>query len=175
MSQPNSHATAFKTPRTDQSVLSLMGPVAQWLASAEQASDQFCVLDAMQAPGVFVPLHSHPEVECIYMLEGALQVLAYDDGEPYWLDVDVGESVVIPSNARHAIRNIDAVPARLIMISAASMGRFFEEIGRPVAPGGKPPMPSPEWAQSFVKSAVQHGYWLASPEENAAIGLTANL
>jgi quercetin dioxygenase-like cupin family protein len=172
MSHSVSQATAFKTPRTDQSAISLMGPIAQWLASAEQASDQFCVLDATQAPGVFVPLHSHPEVECIYVVEGALQVLSYHDGEPYWLDVDVGESVVIPGHARHAIRNIEAVTARLIMMSAASMGHFFEEIGRPVVAGEQPPMPTPEWAQAFVKSAVQHGYWLASPEENAAIGLT---
>jgi quercetin dioxygenase-like cupin family protein len=172
MSRTISNATAFKTPRTDQPVISLMGPIVQWLASAEQASDQFCVLDSTQAPGVFVPLHSHPEVECIYVLEGTLQVLAYDAGKPYWLDVDVGESVVIPSNARHAIRNIETVPARFIMISAASMGHFFEKIGRPVVPGENLPTPSLEWAQFFVESAVRHGYWLGSSEDNAAIGLT---
>jgi quercetin dioxygenase-like cupin family protein len=165
-------STAFKTRHSSQQPISLMGPIVQWMASAEQAGEQFCVMDATQAPGVFIPLHSHPEVECIYLLEGTLQVLAYENGNPYWMDVTAGESVVIPSGARHAIRNISASTVRLVMISAASMGHFFEEIGRPVEPGKQPPMPSPEWAQSFVQSAISHGYWLGSPEENAAIGLT---
>lgn len=59
---------------------------------------------AIQAPDGFIPLHSHPEVEWLYVLEGVLQVLAYRDADSYWLDVNAGESVVIPSRARQALR-----------------------------------------------------------------------
>jgi len=169
MSQISS--TAYKTPLPGQPRLSLHGPIVHWLASAQQTDDQFCVLDSLLVPGVFVPLHNHPEVECFYVLDGALQILAYQNNEPYWLDVEAGESVVVPSSAPHAIRNTSASPVRLLMIFEARLGRFFEEVGRPVASGGQPPLPLEEWIQVFAAAAGRYGYWLASPEENAAIRL----
>jgi quercetin dioxygenase-like cupin family protein len=171
MPQIISRTTAYKTPLPGQPALSLIGPIVSWLASAEQTSDQFSVLDSLLVPGVVVPLHSHPEVECFYVLDGTLQILTYQDNEPCWLEVKAGESVVVPSNAPHAIRNTSASTVRLLMIFEARLGRFFEEIGRPVTPGGQPPLPSGEWIHAFSAAAVRYGYWLASPEENAAIGL----
>lgn len=171
MSQIGPRITAYKTPLPGQPALSLLGPIVHLLASAEQTSDQFSVLDSLLVPGVEVPLHSHPEVECFFVLNGALQILTYQDDEPYWLDVKAGESVVVPSNAPHAVRNASASPVRLLMIFEARLGRFFEEIGRPIPSGGQPPLPSGEWINGFAAAAARYGYWLASPEENAAIGL----
>jgi quercetin dioxygenase-like cupin family protein len=171
MSQPDQTATAYKTPTHGQPIISIMGPVVQFLASPEQASDQFVVLDSILAPGIIVPLHSHPEVECLYVLEGGLQVLAFQDGKPHWLDLTVGESAVIPANARHAIRNVSGENAQLLLITAATMGKFFEEISAPLAPGKQPAPPAPETIQAFFATSMRYGYWLASPAENAAVGI----
>jgi Cupin domain len=95
----------------------------------------------------------------------------YQDKEPYWLDVKAGESVVVPGNAPHAVRNASTSPVRMLMILDARVGRFFDEIGRPVTAGDQPPMPSEEWVHAFAAAAVRYVYWLASPGENAAIGL----
>jgi hypothetical protein len=32
--------------------------------------------------------------------------------------------------------------------------------------------PTPEELQHFAATAIRYGYWLATPEENAAVGLT---
>lgn len=107
----------------------------------------------------------------MYILEGTLQVLAYRDGDPYWLDIAAGESLVVPSNARHALRNPTSVPMRLLCITLASIGRFFEEVGRPSERDGKFPVATLEWKEEFVAASLRRGYWMGSEEENAAIGL----
>jgi hypothetical protein len=87
----------------------------------------------------------------------------YQDKEPYWLDVKAGESVVVPGNAPHAVRNASTSSVRMLMILDARVGRFFDEIGRPVTAGDQPPMPSEEWVHAFAAAAVRYVYWLASP------------
>jgi quercetin dioxygenase-like cupin family protein len=163
--------TAYKTPAQGQPKVNLFGPIALTLASAEQTNDQFCVYDSVLPAGVFVPLHSHPEVEHIYVLEGALEILAYNDKGHYWMEVAAGESVVIPTNARHALRNISTVNARLFLVSDARIGRFFDEIGVPVVPGVPPGPPTPEMLGTLLAVSARYEYWNASPEENAAIGI----
>jgi quercetin dioxygenase-like cupin family protein len=163
--------TAYKTPAPGQPKTMLFGPIALTLASAEQTSDQFCVYDSVLPAGVFIPLHSHPEVEHIYVLEGALDILAYNDEGPYWMKATAGESVVIPTNTRHALRNITSVDAHLLLVSDARLGRFFDEIGVPVVPGVPPGPPTPEALGTLIATAERYQYWMASPEENAAVGI----
>ncbi len=175
MSQVVAMATAYKTPLPGQPHFSLLGPLVQPLSLTEQTGDHFSVFDAIQPPGVFGALHSHPEVEFMHVLEGTLQFLVYRDGEASWMDVHPGESVLVPSNARHAIRNTSAKPVRMLAVVGGKLGRFLMEIARQVNPDALPPLPSKEWSQSFISTAHRYGYWIGSPEENAAIGLTLKL
>src|SRR4051812_6081591 len=96
---------AFKTPVAGQPTLFLLGPVAQFLATPEQTAEQFTVLRATVAPGVVVPLHSHRETEWLLVLEGTVQIWADRQEQPQWIEITAQESVLIPSQARHAIRN----------------------------------------------------------------------
>lgn len=54
------------------------------------------------------------------------------------------------------------------MITTARMGEFFREVGRPV---GSPP-PTAQEAARFAEVAKRYGYLLATPDENAAVGIT---
>ena len=162
---------AYKTPLEDQTSRSVMGPIAMFLATSDQTSGQFSLLNTIVPPGVIAPLHSHPGVECFYILEGHLQVLAYHDEQSEWLDLAAGDSVVVPSGARHAIRNISRSAVRALLVTNAELGRFFEEIATPVGPDFVPGPPTAKAVSNFVETAARYGYWLGSPEENRRIGL----
>jgi hypothetical protein len=56
----------------------------------------------------------------------------------------------------------------MICVTTTKLARFLQEASSPVA--GSPE----EHAQRFLKLVQANGYWLASPEENAAVGLDVN-
>lgn len=59
-----------------------------------------------------------------------------------------------------------------MIVTTGKMGRFFREIGRPIAARGqRPAPPSAEAIRQFLETARRYGYWMATPEENAAVGL----
>jgi hypothetical protein len=49
---------------------------------------------------------------------------------------------------------------------------FFRELARPLDPNRAPAPPTPEEMQQFFSAAQRYEHWLASPDENAAIGIT---
>jgi uncharacterized RmlC-like cupin family protein len=118
-----------------------------------------------------VPLHSHPDIESFFLVSGAVQVLSQQDGTFEWLDVRPGELVHVPSNAKHAWRNTSSEPAVQLITTTSKLGRFFEEIGRPVATRAPLPPPTLDELQHFMRVAAKYNYWLGNQEENAAIGI----
>jgi hypothetical protein len=70
---------------------------------------------------------------------------------------------------KHAFRNPGREPAVMIVVSTAKIGAFFREVA---TPGGGGAWPPPEDViQHFLQTAERYGYWNATPEENAAVGL----
>jgi quercetin dioxygenase-like cupin family protein len=146
--------------------LEVFGPVVEFLTPPDD--DQFCVMRAVIPPGVVVPLHSHSDFEDFYILAGSHQVLAQGGGGLQWRDAVAGDYVRVPGDAPHAHRNVSAEPAVDLIMTTARMGRFFREVGRPV---GAPP-PTAREVACFVEAAGRYGYRLATPDENAAVGIT---
>lgn len=171
MSDAITHSAAYKTPTAGNSTFSISGPVLEFLVTPKQAAEQFTVIKGTMRHEVTVPLHSHPEVEWMFILEGTMQVWADSPEQPQWFNVAVGESVLIPSNARHALRNISGNSVSILLMTAARLGHFFEQVAAPLAPGEQPMPPPPERIQKFLEVQQQYGYWSASPEENAAVGI----
>jgi quercetin dioxygenase-like cupin family protein len=129
--------------------------------------DQFCVMRAVIPPGVVVPLHSHGDFEDFYILAGGHQVLVEGRGGLEWRDAHAGDYVRVPGDVPHAHRNVSAEPAVDLVITTARMGRFFREVGRPV----DSPPPTPNEVARFIEVARRYGYRLATPDENAAVGI----
>jgi hypothetical protein len=116
---------------------------------------------------VVVPIHSHADRETFFILEGELQGL----WEDRWTTVGVGGVFDIPGGIRHAWRNGSGGPASLLVVTTMKMGRFFHDIGRPL--GTFPPgPPTPAELQRFVELSHAYGYWLGSPADNAAVGIS---
>jgi hypothetical protein len=57
-------------------------------------------------------------------------------------------------------------------VSKQELYSFFRELGRPFDPNRPPAPPTPEEMQQLFSVAGKYEYWLASPDENAAIGIS---
>ncbi|WP_454754238.1 cupin domain-containing protein [Cupriavidus necator] len=152
-------------------VLDVFGPTVQFLTAPAETDETHCVMRCVIPPGGVVPLHSHAGIECFLMLSGEQEVLVETNGTYSWTLCSPGDFIQVPSEAKHAFRNLSDKLSVSLVTTTAVLGRFFEEIGRPVSANDEPMPPTPEAIQYFVATAIRSGYWLATPEENAAVGL----
>jgi quercetin dioxygenase-like cupin family protein len=152
---------------TPGQVLDVLGPTVELLADPEE--DGLCTLRGVLAPGQAVPLHRHDDVEDFLILAGTQQVLVEGAQGLEWAEVRAGDYVRVPPGVPHAHRNVGRVPAVDLIITTAQLGRFFHEVGRPVA--GSPRPATPDDLARFAAIAAAYGYRLGSREENAAVGL----
>ena len=120
------------------------------------------------APGHGVPLHSHIDPECFYVLAGRLEVFLLGTA-PQWQIVEAGRSVLVADGVKHAIRNPGDGAADLFVVTNNRFARFLREAGRPVMPGTAVAAPEPEDIERVARVARAYGYWLASPEKSAAV------
>jgi quercetin dioxygenase-like cupin family protein len=111
-----------------------------------------CVMRGTIPAGGVVPLHSHADPETFYVIEGDAERYAGDG----WSRVGAGGFAHVPPHERHAWRTVTG--AVMLLVSTATIGRFFREVA--AAP------------DEFLAISDRYGYWNATPEENAAIGLT---
>jgi quercetin dioxygenase-like cupin family protein len=131
--------------------------------------DPFCVIRGVVAPGAIVPLHSHDDTEAFFVISGSIRVLTKGAAGLEWHPVTAGDYVHVESGTAHTWRNDSREPAVLLIATTKRMGEFFQEVGR--SAGGAPQPPSPEDLAQFASVAVRYGYWLAIPEDNAAVGI----
>lgn len=120
------------------------------------------------APGKLVPLHSHIDPECFYILDGELDVFIADEA-PKWHAVATGKSLLLPDGVKHAVRNTGMKRADVILATNNRFARFVSEAGRMVATGAPSAPPSPDDIQRMLRASAAFGYWNASPDESAAV------
>jgi quercetin dioxygenase-like cupin family protein len=113
-----------------------------------------CVMRGSIPPGGIVPLHSHADPETFLMTAGEIE--GHLGGE--WSRLVAGDVRHVPGHARHAWQNVSRGPAEMYLVSTGTIARFFREIAA-----------QPD---AFLGISERYGYWNATPEENAEIGLT---
>jgi len=164
--------TSTQRTRTTYKRLSMPnGTLFEILASPGEVEDGICLIRGTLPPGVAVPLHSHSDLEIFYVLEGAMEIFQSKEGTSGWTTVGVGAVVAIPSNVKHALRNASSLPATLAVVTTSRMCEFFSEVSKPFDPSRLLAPPTPEEMKNFLATVARYGYWMASPEENAAIGI----
>ena len=87
----------------------------------------------------------------------------------HWETLGPGDVFDAQDGIRHAWRNSSGTTASMLCVTTMQMGRFIRDIA--VDEGSADPQES---AQHFLRLVEEYRYWLASPEENAAIGLDSN-
>ena len=150
----------------------VLGVLLQFLSTPEQINDQISVMRGTVLSGVQIPLHSHADPEIFYVLNGSIEVFQAEGQSAGWQIVTAGEVVSIPGNVRHALRNTSSSPMTSITVSKQELYSFFRELARPFDPNRPPAPPTPEEMQQLFSVSEKYEYWLASPDENAAIGIS---
>ena len=151
--------------RAEQETFVVLGVLLQFLSTPEQSNDQISVMHGTVPSGVVIPLHSHADPEIFYVLDGSLEVFQAEG----WQTITAGNVVSIPRNGRHALRNTSPNPTT---VSKQQLYSFFRELARPFDPNRPPAPPTPNEMQQLFSAAQRYEYWLASPDENAAIGIS---
>jgi quercetin dioxygenase-like cupin family protein len=144
----------------------------EFLASPDEAGAEICLIRGTMPPGAVVPLHSHSDVELFYVLEGTVEAFQSRNGTHGWASVGAGNVVTIPGNTKHALRNSSQLPVRMVVVTTSKLYEFFQEVTNPFDPNQSATPPTPERIQEVSRVAARYGYWMGSPEENAAIGLS---
>ena len=148
------------------------GVIVEFLVAPEEIQDAICLIRGTMPPGIIVPLHSHPEPEVIFVLEGSLEVFRANQGNGNgWTTASAGEVVAIPGDVRHALRNTSSRPAITVLVTKSDLYKFFREVAKPVDPNRRPAPPTPDVVRELFAVSARYGFWMGSPEENAAIGL----
>ena len=149
-------------------VLDVLGPTVEFLVLPSESAAGYCVVKGTIPPGVSVPLHSHPDDESFFLVSGSVQALEERKGGFEWTNMNAGDFRHVPGGASR-LENQSNEPALAIIVTTSRLGGFFQEGGRPVA--ANPPPPSPAEIYRFAEVAARYHHWLASPEENAAVGI----
>lgn len=157
-----------KNPTTGLT-LDVFGPTVEFLTSPDDERNDFCLLKGTIPPGGSVPLHSHGDTEDFLILSGSLEGLRHDQDGYRWIAAKAGDYIHVPGEARHAWRNTSSEPVVNLIVTTRKMGRFFLEVGRPAT--GAPQPVTPEDLARFAAISARYGYWNATPEENAAVGI----
>jgi quercetin dioxygenase-like cupin family protein len=123
---------------------------------------------ARMAAGKVVPLHSHIDPECFYVLNGRIEVFVFND-TPGWRTVETGHSLLVADGVKHAVRNRADQPADLILATNNRLARYFREAGRPAKPGTEVLPPTADDIQRLIRVSEAYGYWIASPAESVAV------
>lgn len=164
---------AEKNPTTGQTV-EIFGPTLEFLTSPEDERNDFCVLRGIIPPNVYIPLHSHPETEDFLLVSGTVEYLRQDGKKYEWVSAKPGDYVHVPPDAPHAWRNTSPEPVVNLIITTKRLARFFQEAGRrPTADASQPV--KPEDLARFAEISVRYGHWIATPEENEAVGIPSFL
>lgn len=144
-------------PRTAE-MINILGPTIEFITPPVGGDHDPCVMRGTIPPGVAVPLHSHADPETFLVFSGEVEAPTFSPDGHRWVAVGAGDFFHIPGDVRHAWRNVAAQPAVMLIVSTAKLGRFFREVAGA-------PLPR------FLAIAERYGYWNATPEENAAVGV----
>lgn len=111
-------------------------------ATAKETAGAFILMEHRSVRGKPTPLHTHPEDEAIYVLEGEL--LVHIDGEEH--RVGQGGFFVAPRGVPHAML-VTSETAHLLTLQTPGTGEaFYRDASEPVSSANDAARP-PDWAR----------------------------
>ena len=130
--------------------------------SGEETGGRFCLVEFLQPPGEWTPLHVHRDSDQTqYVLEGELTV--YLPGGSF--AVGAGECINTPRNVPHTECVTSAGPARVLDVNAPSgFDEFIAATGQPTAELTLPPgLDEPPDIDRLAVLAAEHDIELLGP------------
>ncbi|MGE0238896.1 MAG: cupin domain-containing protein [Parvibaculaceae bacterium] len=155
MDDKTTQARAFIRAPGAGSTLNILGSTHIYKATAAETGGSFSLWEAVFPPGEGPPPHTHTrEDEAFYVLEGELVFEFEGEAEPRRLGP--GSFFFGARGRRHGFRNIGDRPARMLILSAPSVGldEMFAELDAASAAG------VPEFAK-IVGICARYGITIA--------------
>lgn len=156
-SQPIAVAKEGKT-------LLVMSELMTILLSGEETDGKYAVVESITQPGDGVPmLHTHPQQETFYVLEGSYEIYGRDEeGNKYATLAQAGSIVHVPGGAPHGFRNVGATPGKVLLTfePAGNMEVFFDEIGIPVEDTDNLPAPAAPDMEALLKVFAKYNIFV---------------
>jgi quercetin dioxygenase-like cupin family protein len=147
-----------------------------WKVTGEDTGYATSLYEMELAPGVGIPVHSHPYAEVFYVISGHTDFLRFDEhGKEEWVRCGPGDTLVAAVNALHAFHNRTDKPSRFISSSvyyhevALDKYGLSVDVNDPLPPKGEPSEAEAEQYLEVLKDAMSvHMYF---PQQNADSGL----
>jgi quercetin dioxygenase-like cupin family protein len=147
-----------------------------WKATGEDTGYGTSVYEMDLAPGVGIPVHSHPYAEVFYVVSGHTDFLRFDEqGKQRWVRCGPGDTLVAPINALHAFHNRTDKPSRFISSSVyyheAALNKYGVpvDVDAPLPPAKEPSVVEADQYLAVLKDAMSvHMYF---PQKDASNGL----
>ena len=121
-----------------------VGTLATIRLAGEAVEDRFALIEFLFPRHTSPPLHTHPQDESYFVLEGSLTVRAGDER----FQLEAGGTAAIPMGVAHTFR-VDSDTARVLVLSTpAGLERFVRDgsvpATAPTLPPADAPRPTPE-------------------------------
>jgi quercetin dioxygenase-like cupin family protein len=153
---------ADAAPRVvDQSEpLWFLGTLARVLLDGEQTGERFAVMEVLLPKGAAPPLHSHPQDETFYILDG--EVTLWVDDQPQ--RCGSGAIAFAPGGSPHSFRAESDTARMLVLSTPAGIERFVRALAEPAEwPWLQPPADGPRVPVERIEAVerelgvVRHG------------------
>lgn len=144
------------TAATAEETIWFLGTLVRMKLDGKQTGGRFAMWEGILPRGAAPPLHSHPQDETFYLLEGRLTVwvaepeVAREGGDPpEWVSTharacEVGSAVFAPGGTPHTFR-VESDTAKILFLSTpAGIEDFVRGLGEPAKwPWLQPPPDGP--------------------------------
>jgi len=133
-----------------------LGTLVRAKLDGEQTGGRFALWEGVLPRGAAPPLHSHPQDETFYVLDGSVLVWA---GETEEQVCGVGAAIFVPGGVPHTFR-VESETARMLFLSTpAGIERFVQALSEPAAwPWLPPPADGPRVAPERMEAVErEHG------------------
>ena len=108
-------AEAAKIARLDQSERVEFGPLAHYNPLIGDGESPIRTGIQTSAPGYVAPMHQHPYVELLFIIEGEAEAwLEGEEDDP--VSLKAGDCIALPPNIAHSFRTVGDQPMRLLGI-----------------------------------------------------------
>lgn len=130
---------AISSRRGEGERLWFLGTLATIKVAGEAVDGRFALIELLLPHGASPPLHTHPQDESYFVLDGRLAVQVGKQR----LDLRQGDTAVVPMTVPHSFR-VDSDTARVLVLSTpAGIDRFVRDGGVPASAPTLPPAGTP--------------------------------
>ena len=113
------------------------GGVHTWKVTADETGGAFMLFEDRMERGKVTPLHTHPSVETMYVLEG--EVLMHMDGQEH--RIEPGGVAVAPAGVPHAFMVVSDIARLLCLHTPGCCQQFYWDASEPMSDDDTAPRP----------------------------------